>query len=409
MSDAAVIDMKPKPRTHLERIGSREWELPELRLDISNEVSLWADNPRLQFALPPGIASEAQLEAALAESDGYDNLRKSIDDLGQMEPIYVWRADESSKYVVLEGATRLSILRTLDRKYESGPKQGKFRLVKAKVLPPEFGEADRIILLARIHVRGSGVREWKRYTQAKFIYEAVTGKNGQAAIMNVTEMAQHLGKSVSWVQRLRDAYRFAHAYVEHLDGAEDAAQLAATRFSVLEEISKATTIGAQLRDYDNQKFDALRGEVFDMVRNEAFKEYREARFLKDFYDDPEKWEQLKSGERHIASRLALEVKTNTSSVKSKIAALDGQVQRAIERKEIEFGDDDLEILERAMRNIHEQVHPGVRPFRIQFRSMTKALTEASMADVKALTTDEVAEFKEAHGYFNDLLERHWKP
>ena len=128
-------------------------------------------------------------------------------------------------------------------------------------------------------------------------------------------------KSISWVQRLRDAYTFASKSSLSTSTLMRLTKLAATHFSTLEEISKATTIGSQLRDYTNSAFDGLRADVFEMVRNDVFKEYRDARFLKDFHDDPDKWAQLKTGEKHIASRLANEVKTNASSIKAKIAAL----------------------------------------------------------------------------------------
>ena len=406
MNDVAVADMKPKPRVYLEKIGDKEWELSEINLDVTADVVLWSENPRLQIRLPvSGISSEADLEAALQNTSGYENLRRSIYDLGQMEPIYAWRLNESGKYLVIEGATRVCILRQLDRKYTTGINEGRFRQAKAKILPPTFGEKERAILLARIHVRGSGVRAWGRYIEAKQIHGSVVAQDGRPALMNVTEMSRHMEKSVSWVQRLRDAYEFSRRFVEHID-AEDAEQMAARYFSVLEETSKAKTIGSQLKDYDNSNYDNLRAEVFDMVRNEVFKEYRDARFLKEFYDDPDKWQQLKSGEQHIASRLAMEVKTNASSPKAKIVALPQQIRRSIERGETAFDDEDIEALQRTIDHINDQMHEGVRPFRVALKNLTRTLSEASMADVRALNADELSEFREALDYFNELVEKH---
>jgi len=406
MTDAAaVVDLTPKPRKYLEKIGDREVELAEAKLDVFDDVTLWADNPRLQRKLTVGnIASEAELEVALQDTNGYDNLRRSIEDIGQMEPIYVWRPDSASKYIVFEGATRVAILRTLSRKHMSGVKAGKFTHVRAKVLPDDFTETERAILLARIHVRGTGVRAWGRYIEAKFIYETVVADE-RPALMNVSEMARYMEKSVSWVQRLRDAYQFARKFVEHVDN-DEGEQLAARHFSTLEEASKAAIIGSQLRDYDNPKFDALRADVFDMVQNEVFKEYRDARFLKDFHDDPDKWAQLKSGERHIASRLAAEVKSNTSSVKAKVAAVDQLVQKAIERGEVDFGEEEIEALQRAVSRIYEQIHPGIRPFHVALKMATRGLSEASMADVKTLSPEELTEFREAVDYFDGLVSKH---
>lgn len=405
MTDSATT-ATPDPRIYVEKIGPNDWEMRETSLDVHDEIVLWPDNPRLETWLPvAGVSSEPELEAALQRTSGYDTLRKSIDDLGQMEPIYVWRPNENAKYLVLEGATRVTILRQLDRKYTSGIKEGTFRRVRVKILPSNFGEKERAILLARIHVRGTGVRAWGRYIEAKFIYETVEGKNGNPSLLNQAQMAQYMEKSLAWVSRLKNAYEFSLQFIEHIDD-NNAEKLAAQNFSVLEEISKAKTIGSQLRDYTNSAYDGLRDEVFDMVRNEVFKEYRDARFLKEFHDDTDKWEQLKSGEKHIASRLAMEVKTNSSSPKAKLASLPQMIRRSIDRGETEFDEDDIETLQTGIDHISDQLHKGIRPFRVSLKKMTRSLNEASLADVRELEASELSEFHEAIGYFNDLVDRH---
>ncbi|WP_275788211.1 hypothetical protein [Pararhizobium gei] len=405
-----VTNLISKTKRYIERIGGRDWDLEEAELDVYSDVTLWPDNPRLQNLLAPaGVKSEPQMEAALQGSRGYDTLLKSIDDIGQMEPIYVQRTDADAKALVLEGATRLTIFRQLDRKYSKGLKEGKFRRIRVKLLPPEFGERERTILLARIHVRGTGVRDWGRYIEAKFIYDAVVGTPKAGALMNVTEMAQHMEKSVSWVQRLRDAYTFAHAYVEYVDQEGGAGErVAAEKFSVLEEISKARVIGSQLREYGNTNFDGLRADVFDMVQNEAFNEYRDARFLKEFYDDPEKWDQLKSGEKHVATRLALEIKSNASSVKAKIAGLVQQVRRSLDRGEGDLADEEIGLLHEAATLIEDAVHPGVRPFRVALKKATSALNDVSRSDILALSQSEVSEFRDSVGYLEQMLQQHLK-
>ena len=222
---------RPTPKVWRERIGERELELEEARLDVFDEVRLWDENPRLTPHLGGGgVHSDEELEAHLTESKGYDVLHKSIRDHGQMEPVYVWRASPESKFLVLEGATRVTILRDLARKAKTTPDPDRHRYVRAKVLPRDFSEADRVILLARIHVRGSGVRSWGRYVEAKFIHDCVFSSNGNARLMSVTELAGYMGKSVSWVTRLKDAYTFASKFVEYLDG-PDAEKLALDHFS----------------------------------------------------------------------------------------------------------------------------------------------------------------------------------
>jgi hypothetical protein len=406
------IDITPKPRTFIERIGNKEWHLEERELDVFDDVVLWNDNPRL-IAIPfqdgtdVASANELELEQALQRSRGYDNLRKSIEQIGQMESIYAWRKDDDTKYLVFEGATRVAILRELSRKRANGPEAGKHGRVKAKVLPPEFGEMERVILLARIHVRGSGVRAWGRFIEAKFIHDHVTVQTGQSKpLMSVSEMANHMEKSISWVQRLKDAYEFARHFEDHVDN-DEAKVIAAREFSTLEEISKSTSIGPKLREYNNQEYDSLRAEVFDMVKNEAFSEYRDARFMKDFYEDPEKWALLKSGEKGIAKKLAAEVKTNASGIKAKIASLEQNIQRVLDRGDDHgLDDDDVEMLRRAQTLIQQNLHPGIRPFLFNLGTVTKALSEASLADVKALDAKQVGALKEAVSYFNELVQRH---
>lgn len=400
------IDTTPAPRTHIERIGDIQWSLNETILDVHNDVVLWDENPRLLPYVEAGeYKSEQELEESIRRTPGYDSLKKSIADIGQMEPIYVWKGPNSDKYIVFEGATRVSILRELDRKNPNGSKSQSFNRVTAKVLPAHFGEIERVILLAKIHVRGSGVRAWGRYIEAKFIWENVTDTADHTAKMNVTKLAQWMGKSTSWVQRLRDAYEFARRFVDYVDG-PDAHKLAVETFSTLEEISKAPYVGSKLKEYDNPAYDTLRNDVFDMVRNRVFKEYRDARFLKEFHEDPDKWAQLKTGEKHIASRLAADIKHNSSSLKAKITGIEQAIERSIDRGEFTLDESDLSHLERAGSMISQQIHHGIRPFRIALKRMTESLSETSLADVKALEQREVDEFNEALEYFTALLQKH---
>ena len=78
----------------------------------------------------------------------------------------------------------------------------------------------------------------------------------------------------------------------------------------------------------------------------------------------------------------------------------------IDRGDHGLGEDDVESLERAIAAIQHQLHPGVRPFRLALNSVTKALSEASLADVKALEPRQVEGLMEAVAYFNDLVRRH---
>ena len=347
-----LVDDTPKSKVFREKIGHQMYELLEEKIDVFDEVVLWPENPRLMPYLAQGdgtIESEEDLENFLKSTNGYAGLEKSIADIGQMEPIYVWRKNDALKSLVIEGATRVTIHRELERKNKGKPTEGHFRRVTAKVLPPEFTEEERAILLAQIHVRGTGVRSWGRYVDARFVFETVEGKNGHKPLMTVSQLANYMGKSNSWVSRLKNAYEFAQKFVDHLVDDPAAQRIAAREFSTLEEISKTAGLGSMLRDYGNKEYDELRSDVFDMVRRTVFKEYRDARFLKEFHDDPEKWAVLKSGEEHAANRFANEIRAGNSNLKARIEALAASIRRSLERDPGSLADDDVDRLRDAVQ------------------------------------------------------------
>lgn len=392
-------------RIVVERIGAKEVEMREVRLDVRDQVALWSDNPRLQTAQMEGFSSEEQLQDELRRSKGYDGLKKSIEEIGQMQPIYV-KETSTGRYLTLEGNTRVTVLRELDQKHQSSKLAGNFRYVSAKIVPKSFDERDITILLAGIHVGGPGVRDWGRYIEARFVYETVMGRPPKPPVMTQTELAASVGKSLAWVTRYRSAYEFAMKFVEHVDGEENPRRLAAEKFSVLEEISKARTIGPQLRDYDNPDHDELREDVFEMVRNNAFKEYRDARFLKEFHEDPDAWQQLKSGELHIAHKLAKQVENKSTSPKAKISALPKIVRRAIDTGDAAFDEEDVDRLQEAINIISDQVHEGIHPYRLAIKRATQTFDQASRAAVMQLSEAELAELAQTYGYFMDLVKSH---
>lgn len=398
------MDHTPAPKLFRERIGNQEYELEERKLDLFDELKLWDHNPRLMASIgSAGVRSEADLEADLKTTNGYNDLARSIADLGQMEPIYVWRPNDHGKYLVLEGATRVTILRELARARAGRPNL--ISTAKAKVLPPTFSEEERVILLARIHVRGSGVRSWGRYIEAQFVYEAVVGKEGRRPLMTAQELATHMLKSVSWVSRLKDAYEFAQKFVE-FDDSDTARATALKEFSTLEEISKSPKIGSLVKDYGNAQFDELRADVFGMVRNEVFKEYRDARFMREYHDDPEKWALLKSGEKHAAHQLANDLRAGSTSLKARIDALPGQIERALGRDPEALNDEDVETLRRAVHQVETVRAPGVEQFRLRLREATTVLENASLKDIKSVHHDDFDRLKAAIEDFEQRVNKH---
>lgn len=406
MSDSARnIETLPfdNERVVYDRVGHKEWEMREVKLDVHEQVALWSENPRLQTAQMDGFSSEIELEDELRLSRGYEGLRKSIEDIGQMQPIYV-KETNTGKFITLEGNTRVTVLRELDRKHQQGKLEGKFRQVIARIVPKNFEERDVTVLLAGIHVGGPGVRDWGRYIEARFVYETVVGRPGKPPVMNQAELAASVGKSESWVTRYKSAYEFALKFIEYADGEENPRRLAAEKFSVLEEISKARVIGPQLRDYSNPAHDGLREDVFEMVRNDVFKEYRDARFLKEFHEDPDAWHQLKSGEKHIANRLASQVQHKHSTPKARISGLPQLVRRTLDRGEGEFDEEDVAQLQQTIDIIEDQVHEGVHPYRLAIKKASRTLNKASRADVLDLSDADLDEFRDAYEYFMSLVE-----
>ncbi len=395
----------PRPRDFREKIGAREYTLREETLDVFDAVTLWDENPRLIpfiATLEGGRAnSEEDLENQLKLTPGYSGLARSIKEVGQMEPIYVWKND-GPKYLVLEGATRVTILRQLAYDLKGKPTETDARRVKVKILPPDFSLEERAILLAKIHVRGDGVRAWGRYIQSKFIHDTVVG---DPPLMSISALANHMGKSVSWVSRLKDAYQFAQKFVDYVD-ADEGPKIAIKHFSTLEEISKASVVGPKLKDYSNSEHDVLRGEVFDMVRNDVFKEYRDARFLKQYYDDPEKWSILKTGEEGVANKLANDLRVGNSSLKAKIDALPGQIERALERDPEAVREEDIDTLRKAIRTAESFTNPDVNAFRLSLAALSIALENAGLPDIKSVQRDDIKRLDEALEDFRGRLEKH---
>jgi hypothetical protein len=99
---------KPDPIYFMERIGDTDYKLALEKLDVFDDVMLWEDNPRLiPFADAAETLNEDELEAKLRQTPGYDGLKRSIGDVGQLDPVYVWGGADMKKRRVFEGARRV--------------------------------------------------------------------------------------------------------------------------------------------------------------------------------------------------------------------------------------------------------------------------------------------------------------
>lgn len=397
-----------KKHTAFEKVGQQPFQMQVAMLHVHDEIALSPNNPRLAANITEDFKDEEALESDLRAMPGYDGLKRSIAEVGQMEPIYV-KATTTGKHLVLEGNTRVTVFRELDRKHKSGKQDGKFRDIEAKIVPQNFDDRDEAILLAQIHVRGSGVRSWTRFLEAKFIHETVEGGSGKPSLMTQTELAREMGKSLAWVNRIKSAYEFGMKFVDYCDDGEETLKQAIKNFTVLEEISKAKNLGSQLRDYENTEYDQLRAEVFEAVKNDAFKEVRDARFLPEFHADPEMWQQLQSGEKHIAHQLAGQIKSKQAGLKAQIASLPKRIERMIQHDDdTDFSEDDISQLQLCIDLIEEQVHEGVPPYRIIMKKVTKHLNKANREDIKDLEQNDLNEVDDAYKYFRSIADEHQK-
>jgi hypothetical protein len=128
----------------------------------------------------------------------------------------------------------------------------------------------------------------------------------------------------------------------------------------------------------------------DMVRAGVFQEYRDARFMKSFYDDPEKWARLKTHEKSIAHQLANEIKAGSTNLHAKISNLRSQIDRALGQDPDSLGDDDLRQLEDSARYLEARL-TNVPPFRRRVRGMIDDIFNASLEDLKHVTTEDLDE------------------
>ncbi|NJL71196.1 MAG: hypothetical protein HC888_06055 [Candidatus Competibacteraceae bacterium] len=115
---------------------------------------------------------------------------------------------------------------------------------------------------------------------------------------------------------------------------------------------------------------------------------------------------MKTGEKHVANKLAQQTQDRSNSPKAKIAAIPQLVRRAIDRGEDGFDDDDIASLQQTIDLIEDKVHDGVHPYRLALKKATRTLNKASRADVVDLHPSDIADFREAYQYFDGVVGRH---
>ena len=169
--------------------------------------------------------------------------------------------------------------------------------------------------------------------------------------------------------------------------ADDGDELAFRQFSTLEEISKSTRFGPRLRAATDEA-EQLRGEVFDMVKHDVFKEYRDARYMAKYFEDPEKWNRLRSHEKHAAHELSNEIRAGQTGVKSRIRTLYGQLERALKQRAATFDQEDIDRLQTCVDLLTGHVAGDIGPFRMRLNQLTRALYDVPLEEVLTITPEE---------------------
>ena len=126
--------------------------------------------------------------------------------------------------------------------------------------------------------------------------------------------------------------------------------------------------------------------------------------MAEYYKDPEKWEVLKSHERHAAHNIANQVRAGETGISGKISGLHGQLERALDR-DAEFDDEAVDELQRCVDLLASRA-TGVGAFRLRLSQFTHGLRSASLEDIKSVTRDEYKDLQEGLEDFEYRLQRY---
>jgi hypothetical protein len=127
-----------------------------------------------------------------------------------------------------------------------------------------------------------------------------------------------------------------------------------------------------------------------MVHHGVFTEYRDARFMREFYEDSEKWALLKTFEPGIANRLAKEISAGTSNLGTRITNLPEAIKKTLVAKPDALNTEHLEQLHESVQTLASYLTDS-SSFRMQLTSFKKSLKKATIEDLEAITVTELDE------------------
>lgn len=160
-----------------------------------NKLLFYTENPRIYSRVwtDGEEPSQEAIEAELCDAEYIrDGLIKSIQHNGGLiEPVLV------RKNVVLEGNSRLAAYRLLNSKIE----KGKWRYLRAKILPDELSESMVFSLLGEYHINGK--KDWQPFEQAGYLWRRVNKHD-----VKIDVLKQELGISTQAIRHLVKVYDF---------------------------------------------------------------------------------------------------------------------------------------------------------------------------------------------------------
>ncbi len=146
-----------------EQVELRDIPIDEISLDEENpRIGYWRDN----IGRFTDTTSQADLELAIRAGgiEEYNRLKRSIEaGGGATNPI--WLMKKGSKYVCIDGNTRVMIYRDLRDKY---PRKENFRKIRAMILPEGTDERARNFIRLLAHLRAQN--DWQAYERARMLF-----------------------------------------------------------------------------------------------------------------------------------------------------------------------------------------------------------------------------------------------
>ena len=213
-----------------------------------DSIQLDPNNPRINFIHETiENPNDADMESHLTDSSAkFNQLRKSIYNFGGIHNPIVLAKTAESKYLCIEGNTRLTLFREFSQSED--PETLNRNEQKWKEIPAIIFKSDEVSELNKIRLQAHlvGPRDWPKINKAKFVYELMNN-----SIMSDDEIQEAVGGTMGELRTLATGYE---NYINHFVpavGGDSGDRKIKGKFSGIVEYSKPTIhteIGAHLGD-----------------------------------------------------------------------------------------------------------------------------------------------------------------